>query len=67
MICRICRQEYVAQTLYEPAEQCVCGEMADVSPWAWDRWRGLLNAARYRVAARLFDLAGWLIDPERRP
>ena len=54
MICRICGDEGWRQTHMEPAEPCPCGQMADCSPWDWDRWRGVRNRLRYV-------LAGWLI------
>lgn len=61
--CRICGNDYLPEVHdidggpIDPAEPCWCGEMADASPWEWDRWRGLFNWTRYRLANLLFYLA----------
>lgn len=61
MICSICNEEYINQSELDPAEPCLCGQMAWCSPWKWDRWRGLRSWGRYRTAAYLFKIANGLI------
>ena len=60
-VCRVCMTPFFRQSEIDPAELCWCGQMADCSPWQWDRWRGLKNAARYRVAMWLYRFGDWLV------
>lgn len=61
-VCTICGTEYFRESEIDPAEPCWCGQMGDVSPWQWDRWRGLRTAARYRTAMLLYQLGDWLTE-----
>lgn len=47
--CRICLVEFVPESEIDPSEPCWCGQMADCSPWRWDRWAGVRNAIAYRL------------------
>lgn len=55
-ICTICREPFYRQTEIDPAESCFCGAMADGTPWAWDRWRGVYNAVLYWIARQCYAL-----------
>ena len=33
----------------EPAEPCVCGDMAHGDLWSWDRHRAYLKWTKYRI------------------
>ncbi len=61
MICTICNEEYVNQSELDPAEPCLCGQMAWDTPWQWDGFRGLKNRIRYRTEALLFRQANKII------
>lgn len=55
--CTICDTTYYRQSEIDPAEQCGWVEMADCSPWKWDRWRGVVKWARCRVAGWFMAIA----------
>ncbi|MBE3137615.1 MAG: hypothetical protein IMZ43_09550 [Thermoplasmata archaeon] len=60
MICSICKEIYYSQTTLDPAEPCLCGQMAHGTPWQWDRFNGVMNWLRYWIARKLFYLGCYL-------
>lgn len=65
-VCSICRGPYYRQSETDPDETCVCGQMASGTPWQWDRWRGIRNWLRYKIADGLFLLVTKLTERRYR-
>jgi len=52
MICSICKEEGYPATQLNPAEPCLCGQMAWGNPWQWDKWKGVKNYIRYWIVRK---------------
>lgn len=69
MKCRICGEQHLCETAYEPEEPCICGQGTLESPWQYAEFKGVMAFLRYTVIRGMYEkmtcnkVVDWLYEP----